>query len=143
MDAHELDEVADERAIFHGHQKRLDPIDSPRALGPKRFALRARKHQQPVVDWHVGLLKTHAGNDGCVLISRDGMIAFAISRTKSGLCIEKRCCPHTGPRTSHAMIFVDEAIFDRWCNVEPTRFDDPVLWNQLRRCGHDLFPARA
>jgi len=125
-------------AAFRAAHRRLDPIDGPRSLGAKRFALQAQKQRQAVVDCHVGLLRTN-GKDACVLISTDGTLAFAISSTASGLFVEKRHCPIVGPRTSFAMLFEDESTFDRWCDLEPTRFDDPLLSDQLRRRGHELF----
>ena len=126
-------------ADLRAARKRLDPIDGPRALGEKRFALQAQKRRQAVVDWHVGLFRAGDGPNRSVLVSNDGTIAFAIGRTRSGLLVEKRCCPITGPRTSHAMIFDSESTFDHWCDIEPTRFEDPLLCDQLRRCGHELF----
>lgn len=143
MDAVEPDDFADERAhrcaVFRASHKRLDPIDGPRVLGAKRCALQAQKRRQAVVDWHVGLFRTDPGNDRCLLISADGTIAFAISRTASGLFVEKRSCPIVGPRTAHATVFKYESAFDRWCDIEPTRFEDPLLCDQLRRRGHELF----
>jgi hypothetical protein len=125
-------------AAFRALHRKLDPIDGPRTLGAKRLALREQRHRQDVADWHVGLLKT--GSQGtCVLISCSGTVAFAIAKTPTGLFIEKRCCPPTGPRTSHAMLFEDRSTFDRWCDIEPTRFDDPLLCDLLRRRGHDIF----
>lgn len=127
-------------AAFRALHRKLDPIDGPRTLGAKRLALHDQRHRQDVADWHVGLLKT--GDQGtCVLISSSGTVAFAIARTASGLFIERRSCPKSGPRTSHAMIFKDISTFDRWCDIEPARFDDPLLCDLLRRRGHDLFSA--
>jgi hypothetical protein len=143
MDAVQPDEAATECdrrcANLRAAHKRLDPIDGPRALGEKRFALQAQRRRQAVIDWHVGLFRPGDGPNRSVLVSTDGTIAFAIGRTRSGLLVEKRSCPITGPRTSHAMIFETESIFDHWCDIEPTRFDDPLLCDQLRRRGHELF----
>lgn len=143
MDAIQPDDTGTEHkqrsAVFRAAHKKLDPIDGPRALGEKRFALQAQKRRQAVIDWHVGLFRPGDGANRSVLVSKDGTIAFAIGRTKSGVLVEKRRCPITGPRTAHAMIFESESIFDRWCDIEPTRFDDPLLCDQLRRRGHELF----
>lgn len=125
-------------AAFRALHRKLDPIDGPRNLGAKRLALRDQRHRQDVADWHVGLLKT-GGQGTCVLISCSGTVAFAIAQTPTGLFIEKRCCPPTGPRTSHAMRFEDRSTFDQWCDIEPTRFDDPLLCDLLRRRGHEIF----
>lgn len=141
----EPDDAADKRAkrsaIFRAAHKRLDPMDGPRALGKKRLALQAQKRRADVANSHVGLLRVTAGRGACVLISADGMLAFAIRRTASGLFVEKRQCPLTGPRTSQAMIFATESVFERWCDLEPTRFNDPLLCDQLRRRGRELFAS--
>lgn len=34
------------------------------------------------------------------------------------------------------MVFADQEVFDRWCEVEPLRFGDALLYSQLRREGH-------
>lgn len=145
MDAVEPDDSADKRAhrcaVSRASRKRLDPMDGPRSLGAKRCALRAQRCRQPVVEWHVGLFRTKPGNGRCLLISANGTIAFAISRTPSGLFVEKRSCPTVGPRTAHAMVFESESTFDHWCDIEPIRFEDPLLCELLRRRGHELFTA--
>jgi len=130
-------EHARRSAIFRAAHKRLDPIDGPRALGHKRSALQAQKRRQPV-NWPVGLLKTNGPRDS-LLVSTDGTISFAIRRGISGVFVEKRCCPITGPRSSHLMVFESQSNFDRWCDLEPTRFNEPLLCDKLRRRGHELF----
>jgi hypothetical protein len=143
MDSLERDNFTNDRghlsAIVRAAHKRLDPMDGPRTLGAKRYALQAQKLRRAVLEWHVGLARTDCGHDSGLLVSKDGTTAFAISRRRSGLFVEKRHCPTSGPRTSHAMIFANELIFDQWCDVEPTRFGDPLLCDQLRRRGHELF----
>lgn len=128
---------AQRSAIFLDAHKRLDPI--PRPLGAKRQALQARKHRHATVRWHVGLIRTTGSDSPCILTSADGTTAFAISQTASALVVEKMHCPHEGPRTSHVMLFESEAVFNRWCDIEPIRFDDPLLCDQLRRRGHEFF----
>jgi len=145
MDSSDKDNAVFERArrsaaIRRPAQRRLDPIDGPRALGAKRLALQAQKQRKAAVDWHVGLLRTN-GKDACVLVSADGTVAFAISRTASGLFLERRHCPPAGPRTSHALIFKNSSTFERWCSLEPACFDDPLLCHRLRRRAHELFAA--
>lgn len=146
MDAVQPDDECMEAArrseIFRAAHKRIDPMDAPRGLGDKRYALQAQRRRKAVLDWHIGLIRTEGDRNRSVLVSKDGTIAFAISRTRSGLFVEKRSCPVTGPRISLAMRFEDESVFDRWCNLEPTRFDDPLLCDRLRRLGHEIFSTR-
>lgn len=126
-------------AIFRDAHRRLDPI--PRPLGAKRHALQTRRHRRATLQWHAGLIRTAGGDGACVLTSADGTTAFAISQTGNALVVEKRHLPEEGPRTTHVMLFESEAVFDRWCDIEPTRFDDPLLCDQLRRRGHEFFSA--
>ncbi|MCE4558010.1 hypothetical protein [Pelomonas cellulosilytica] len=124
-------------AIFLAARQSLEP--TPRPLSAKRSALRARKHRQATRHRHVGLIRTTDNQGACLLISADGTTAFVISQTSAALVIEKRHCPSEGPRTSHVMLFEDASAFDRWCDIEPARFDDPLLCDQLRRRGHAFF----
>jgi len=141
MDSSDTDRIAVSRAkrsaIFRSAHKRLDPI--PRPLGIKRSALQAQKLRRAAVEGHVGLLRTADRPGTSVLISADGTTAFAVSEMANALVIEKRHCPPNGPRTSHVMLFENAAVFDRWCDIEPARFEDPLLCNQLRRKGHEFF----
>ncbi|MFT7773074.1 hypothetical protein [Roseateles sp.] len=36
------------------------------------------------------------------------------------------------------MSFYDASDFDRWCESEPVRFDDPRLYALLCRLGHEV-----
>lgn len=147
MEPVDTDQDASQRGrrseIFRSGHRKLDPIDGPRALGAKRLALQAQKRRNDVADGHAGLLRTTAGSGACVLISATGMVAFAIRRTGSGLFVEKRYCPPTGARTSIAMVFESQSVFERWCDLEPTRFHDPLLCDQLRRRGRELFASHS
>lgn len=146
MDAVEPDDASNTHArrsaIFRAAHKRLDPIDGPRALGQKRSALQAQRRRRPIVEYAIGLLRTD-GRGSSLLISKDGTIAFALKRSASGLLVEKRYCRSTGLRISHLMIFQSQSVFDRWCDIEPTRFDDPLLCDKLRRCAHELFASHS
>lgn len=141
MDSVQGDQAAIHRArrsaLFRAARERIDP--APRPLGLKRSHLQARKHRQATLEWHVGLLRTTGSNGACMLISADGMTAFAVSWTATALVIERRHCPSEGRRASQVMLFESVAAFDRWCGIDPCRFDDPLLDDQLRRKGHELF----
>ncbi|MFG6417200.1 hypothetical protein ACG02S_25215 [Roseateles sp. DC23W] len=128
---------------FQSARRKLDPIDGPRALGAKRSALQAQRRRHDVTNQHVGLLRTRDDERACVLISSSGLVAFAIRRTGSGLFVEKRYCPPTGVRTSIAMIFESQSAFERWCHLEPTRFHDPILCDELSCRGRELFASHS
>lgn len=141
MESFEADQPAIQHArrcaLFRAARERIDP--APRPLGLKRSHLQARKHRQAALEWHAGLLRTTGSNGGCILISADGLTAFAVSPTATGLIMERRHCPSIGTRTSLMMAFESAAEFDRWCDNDPIRFDDPLLGDQLRRKGHEFF----
>ena len=145
MDSTETDQAAINRAgrsaIFRAAHRSLDPI--PRPLGVKRSALQAQKLRREALAWHVGLIRTANKSGACVLISTDGLTAFAVSDSATALIIEKRYCRENGTRISQLMLFDNETVFDRWCDIEPTRFDDPLLCDQLRRRGHEFFATHA
>lgn len=141
MDSSDTDQAAINRAkrsaIFRSAHKRLDP--TPRPLGIKRSALQAQKLRRTAINEHIGLIRMTDRPGTSVLISADGMTAFAVSEMATALVIEKRHCPPNGPRTSHVMLFENAEVFDRWCDIEPARFEDPLLCDQLRRKGHEFF----
>lgn len=121
----------------------LDPADRPaRPLGAKRSALQSRRHRQSMAAWRAGLAGTTVAARGRVFTSSDGTLAFTVVPTATGLLVERSCCPTAGPRTALTMVFEDGAGFDRWCDSEPVRFDDPKLHEQLRREGHEVLDPR-
>lgn len=119
-----------------------DPIDKPaRRLGAKRSALQQRRHRQVMTTWHAGV--TGGNRTGAQLLaSSDGTLEFAIHEVPSGLMIEKRLWRPSGLRTAQTLLFRDAAGFDRWCEMEPVRFEDPLLHVELRRQGHEVLGSR-
>jgi hypothetical protein len=72
-----------------------------------------------------------------ILASKDNSIAFSLRATGVGLLIERTQRQPVGSRLVQTMVFADPTTFERWCASEPIRFDDPVLYDQLRREGHE------
>jgi hypothetical protein len=91
--------------------------------------------------WRAGLSGSAANSGGRVLTSTDGSLAFTVLRTSTGLLIERQHCPIAGARTAQMMAFDSAEGFDRWCDCEPVRFDDPKLHDQLRREGHEALDS--
>lgn len=119
--------------------RNLDPIDQPpRRLGSKRLALQEQRQRQR----SAARISSLDSSDGCtqrqVIASADGILAFAVVRTSRGLLIERRRWPASGLRTAQTMVFDNVRTFDRWCDTEPVRFEDPQLHTQLRREGHAM-----
>lgn len=118
----------------------VQPLEAKRPTRSVRSGSRRRKL---VAGWHAALAKFEAGTRGRVLASADGSLAFVVQAARSGLLIERMHCPSDGPRTAQAMVFYSVAEFDRWCSVDPARFDDPILFARLCREGHEaLDPQR-
>lgn len=69
--------------------------------------------------------------------SSDGTVAFALRGSPQGLLVERTQRHVAGARLMQCLVFVDPATFDRWCDSDPIRFDDPVAYEHLRRAGHE------
>lgn len=123
--------------------RQQDPIDKPaRRLGPKRSALQRQRHRKVLATRHAGVTGSGILGSAQLLASSDGTLEFAIHRVPAGLMIEKRLCRTSGPRTAQTLFFRDAAGFDRWCELEPVRFEDPLLHGELRRHGHEALGQR-
>ena len=122
-------------------KRRLDRIDEPaRPLGPKRAALQLRRQRNaapPVAT------KSQSTNEGTpALVSQDGSVGFVLRASLNGLLIERTLRRAIGARLVQCMVFGDPGTFDRWCESEPMRFEDPVLYDRLRREGHEALGGK-
>ena len=117
------------------NKRRLDRIDEPaRPLGAKRAALQLRRQSAPAV---AEAKDQRTGTGERTLASKDAMVAFALRATAFGLLIERTQRQAVGTRLVQTMVFEDQPTFDRWCDSEPMRFEDPMLYDRLRREGHE------
>jgi hypothetical protein len=122
-----------------GTNRQIDPIDRPaRQLGAKRFALQAQRRRQAIWAWRAGLTSGTSAARDRVITSADGTLAFAVIGVSAGLMVERRQWLPAGIRLAETMVFDNATIFDRWCDSEPLRFDDPELHTRLRRAGHEI-----
>lgn len=127
-------------------RRRIDRIDEPaRPLGAKRAALQVRREKSAE--------KSKVSRNGSLepgvltLASNDETVAFTLRATALGLVIERtqRQASHRqaiGTRFVQVMVFADQPSFDRWCEFEPMRFGDALLYGHLRREGHAAFAAK-
>ncbi|MGE0099078.1 MAG: hypothetical protein AB7S86_12105 [Hydrogenophaga sp.] len=116
-------------------RRRLDRIDEPaRPLGAKRAALQLRR-KRSVFTGARGKVQALRASD-VTLTSQDERVAFTLRPTALGLLVERTQRQPMGTRLVQVMVFADHEIFDRWCEVEPLRFGDALLYSQLRREGH-------
>ena len=120
---------------------RLDRIDEPaRPLGPKRAALQLRRQRSGAPTVATKSKSTSQGTPA--LVSQDGSVGFVLRASLNGLLIERTLLQAIGARLVQCMVFGDPGTFDRWCESEPMRFEDPVLYDRLRREGHEALGGK-
>ena len=119
-------------------KRRIDGIDEPaRPLGAKRAALQGRRLRAPQPVVRAAARNTGIGSSEMILASRNNSITFNLRATAMGLLIERTQVQPVGARLIQMMVFADPTTFERWCASEPIRFEDAVLYDQLRREGHE------
>ncbi|MFG6432083.1 hypothetical protein [Roseateles sp. LYH14W] len=113
--------------------RRLDLIEEPaRPLGDKSAALMARRRRPATMNI------APASQSVRVVSSADATLTFSMRPAAGGMLVERTHCRSYGPRIVLQMLFDSPARFDRWCASEPVRFDDPMLFDQLCRHGHEV-----
>jgi hypothetical protein len=75
-------------------------------------------------------------------MSKDGSVGFVMRASLNRLLVERTQHQAQGARLVQCMAFGDQGTFDRWCESEPMRFEDAVLYDQLRREGHGAFGSK-
>ncbi|MDP3167242.1 MAG: hypothetical protein Q8N06_17565 [Hydrogenophaga sp.] len=119
-------------------KRRIDPIDAPaRPLGSKRLALIAKRTNAAASTSDRHAERLAAGDT--LLANHDGTVTFLLCATRYGLLMERTQRQASGMRLVQTMVFHDVKSFDRWCAVEPLRFDDVLLFSKLGRQGHAAF----
>ncbi|MFG6433003.1 hypothetical protein [Roseateles sp. LYH14W] len=113
--------------------RRIDVIEEPaRPLGDKRAALLARRRRPATMS------RASASQSARVVSSADATLTFSLRQAAGGMLVERTHCRSLGPRIVLRMLFDSPERFDRWCASEPVRFDDPMLFDQLCRHGHEV-----
>lgn len=106
-------------------------------------ALGGRPRELPSPRWHRPLCKGEATEradvqSGEQLSSRDGAIAFSLSSVGNRLFVQRTHRNRAGTVAIQCLVISDRDEFRNWCEVEPTRFEDPVVFDRLRRYGDDV-----
>jgi len=83
---------------------------------------------------------TRWNSHGC---GRAGTVSVALQRVAQGLFVTREETPAIGPRTLVALAFDDLSGFERWCADDPIRFDHPILHQQVRRHGEELWRVQS
>lgn len=117
--------------------RRLDHIEEPaRPLGDKSAALLARRRRPSATNG------ASTSQSVRVVSSADLTLSFAMHPAARGMLVERTHCRSPGPRIVLQMLFDSPERFDRWCASEPVRFNDPMLFDQLCRHGHEVLCSR-
>ena len=121
--------------------RRLDRIDEPaRPLGAKRAALQLRRLRNSTA--RDAARPQASGLETLSLMSKDGSVGFVMRASPNSLLVERTQHQALGARLVQCMAFGDQGTFDRWCESEPIRFEDAVMYDQLRREGHDALGGK-
>jgi len=107
-----------------------------RPLGPVAAALHARRQARSLR--RSAREAKQLRDQGVALISEDGAVAFTLRPCGSDLFVERTQRRPLGTLTVQCLRFSDGEAFERWCKVEPTRFDYPILFDRLCRHGDDV-----
>lgn len=125
-------------AAEDAHPRHALPGDWVRPFGSKVTALQRRRRSTE----SARRAANGAVLGGLSLSTADATLAFQLMPTAAGLLIERTWHRPTGTVLRQAMLLTDHRDFEQWCEGDPVRFDDPVLWARLRRYGDDVFGPR-
>jgi hypothetical protein len=68
-----------------------------------------------------------------------GVPRFFLQRIAGGLHVEREDPPQHGIRFQVALQFHELECFKQWCDSEPVRFENPLLYLRLKRDAEDLW----
>ena len=72
---------------------------------------------------------------GLAASAGDRAVAFALTRRRSGLYVERALRRRGAGQVRLTLRFEDESAFVRWCNADQLQFDFPLVYANLRRNG--------
>lgn len=107
---------------------------TPRPIAGKHALLHARRLRQ-----REARLTERASADGEAAIrlrTEDGAVTFVLRPATCGLVVERTQRRPLGACFMQSLLFTDRVGFDRWCEADTIRFDEPVVYDRLRREGH-------
>ena len=108
--------------------------DGVRPLGEKRALLHAQRQRADKVRF---VARPTTTRDGALLLrTEDGAVAFVLRSATSGLTVERTQRRPLGACLVQTLLFTSHEAFARWCEADAVRFDEPVLYDRLRREGN-------
>lgn len=90
---------------------------------------------------HEGFGASELGS-GLTVVSPDGEVAFSLSIVGDRLFVQRTHRKEAGVVAVQCLLITELEDFRRWCEVEPTRFDHPVVFDRVRRFGNEVFDSR-
>jgi hypothetical protein len=98
-----------------------------------QFSARARK---------TSAARCSKGDHGTVIESDDGAVSFALKAAGGRLFIERTHRSEAGTMAVQCLLIGGQEEFRRWCEMEPTRFEHPVVFDRLWRYGDEVLGRR-
>jgi hypothetical protein len=86
--------------------------------------------------------KSATGDRGAVIESDDGAVSFALRVAGGRLFIERTHRGQAGRMAVQCLLIGGRDEFRRWCEVEPTRFENPIVFDRLWRYGDEVLGRR-
>jgi hypothetical protein len=77
--------------------------------------------------------------DCALLASPDGLVAFKLEAKGSRLFVQRTQRRADQLVAVQCLLICNVDDFRRWCDVEPIRFEHPVVFDRLRRYGDEVF----
>lgn len=100
-------------------------ISSSRPRVARRLHAATREpHATAFPDSHTRLLQARV---------RTGVVRFFLKRVGCGLYVEREDLPRRGRPTMQILDFAEPAAFQRWCDGDSVRFEDPQVYVGLQR----------
>ena len=116
--------------------KGLD-ADRPRPQTARTAALLARRRSRPTRPSPPESAGGEAQPDLC-LQTADNRVTYVLRCTADSLLLQRTSWRRADAQLLQTFHFTKVDAFDLWCEADILRFEEPHLWAQLLRTGHDL-----
>lgn len=110
-----------------------------RPLGPKQQVLHARRLARSGTT----VSRDATTGAGRHFATEDRSISVLLRGVGRALFVERTQRRPLGTHVVQAIVFDDGAAFERWCDADPLRFDDPGLHQRLLREGREYLDGAA
>jgi hypothetical protein len=114
-------------------------LDADRPRPQKAFtaALMARRRTRPRSDTQTATADD-ATPPGVSLQTSDNRVTYLLRGGTQSLLLQRASCRRPDVQLLQTFHFTKIEAFDLWCESDLLRFEEPHLWTQLLRAGHDV-----